>query len=410
MAQLKRGKSFLAAMPATITIATMCISWVCMGEFIQGMQNGWGKPWFITYVIHSGYSLTLIPWAYLRWRRTGRLSCCSFRRCQLFAEDAALVVPMRQLLVLASFLQVLSSFSGFTWYLSLPATLVSANNAIYQSASAFVFVFSIFVLSEAVTLPKIVALLVCLAGVALVSFAPTSSADGVNQTVVGYLWVLASVLGYSAYEVFYARFSELRVVQWADVCRRIAHRQPHIQASATDASSPKSCSEENASADTESLLPATPEPAPIPNAVVLPVTQSPALKAEIAAFNLGAMGAITFLMQWPMFFVFDATGIETFEWPPAAKLRLLALNTVLDTLYNVALLFGIQITSPLWMSLGTILVVPASMVADKIIHNAAVSGQAAGGIVMIILGFAILQLPLPARWMRPIVCSHQVTE
>lgn len=46
---------------------------------------------------------------------------------------------------------------------------ISANTAIYQSSSALVFIFSIFILRERVTLLKILSVCLTVAGVALVS-------------------------------------------------------------------------------------------------------------------------------------------------------------------------------------------------------------------------------------------------
>ncbi|MCZ6992462.1 hypothetical protein OH407_24335, partial [Salmonella enterica] len=85
-------------------------------------------------------------------------------------------------------LQALSALNGFTWYLSLPHTLVAANNAIYQSASSVVFLLSIPVLGERVRWHKVTAVIVCITGVALVSFAPASAsaaASSVQETPAG---------------------------------------------------------------------------------------------------------------------------------------------------------------------------------------------------------------------------------
>jgi drug/metabolite transporter (DMT)-like permease len=55
------------------------------------------------------------------------------------------------------------------WYISLEQTSISANTAIYNSNSIFVFVFSIFLLKERVTALKIVAVTVCLGGVVVIT-------------------------------------------------------------------------------------------------------------------------------------------------------------------------------------------------------------------------------------------------
>jgi drug/metabolite transporter (DMT)-like permease len=116
-------------------------------------------------------------------------------------------------------------------------------------------------------------------------------------------------------------------------------------------------------------------------------------EAEKAALVLGAMGVFTLLLQWPLFLVFDRSGLEPFAWPPPSKLRLLLLDAGLDTLYNALLLVGIASTSPLTMSLGSMLVVPASMLADWSLHGIVPSVGSVVGIGLILCGFLLLQAP-----------------
>lgn len=434
-----RGR-VVAALPAVVTVVLLCVTWVLMGEFIQGLQDGWRKPWFVTYVVHSGFAITLLPWFVLRARRTRRWPACAdicARRAPAADADAVLPVSMRQLTLLGTFLSVLSAAAGFTWYLSLPETLVSANNAIYQSAAAAVFVLSVVVLGEAVTVAKLAALVTCVGGVVVVSFAPaaTTTSGNIHETVAGYMWVLASVAVYAVYQVLYARYTEqaLDSVATAVRCNYVAPANapptPRGAAASTEAFD-RDAAAHDADADSVRLLhdhdagtgsssrrpssedggvPGSHGPAGVQLAGARPArgADSPALRAELAAYMLGVVGIASLLFMWPLFFVFDATGVEPFEWPSPAKTRMLVLSAVLDAVYNAALLFGIGITSPLWTSLGTILVVPASMLADWGIHGATVSGQAGGGIAAILVGFTILQVPLPPAYSRPVSCRRR---
>jgi len=59
--------------------------------------------------------------------------------------------------------------SGYTWFASLPLTSVSANTAIYNSSAAFVFIFSIFLVKESITVLKVIAVVVATGGVIIVS-------------------------------------------------------------------------------------------------------------------------------------------------------------------------------------------------------------------------------------------------
>jgi drug/metabolite transporter (DMT)-like permease len=69
--------------------------------------------------------------------------------------------------------------------------------SIYQSSSAFVFILSVVMLRESVTATKVIAVVICLAGVITICFAPsTGSASSVHETAAGYFWVIASTAAY----------------------------------------------------------------------------------------------------------------------------------------------------------------------------------------------------------------------
>lgn len=407
---------------ALLTVGGMVALWVLMAELIQGMlDDSWSKPWFATYVIHGGFGLMIVPWAFLYWRRRtggGPFAAASY---------ADFSVPIRQLLLLSFAIQLLSAFNGFSWYLSLPSTLVALNNTIYQASSAFVFVISVLAIGERVTARKVVAVVVCMAGVVVISFFSGSGSSGpVKQTFMGYVWVVASTAGYSLYEVVYARFTEQRIRSWGDLFSRNFMTQHAAAEHATEEEAKRLVDPDNAlrrrsgtGAYTSMASPPLPDgrAVPAPDAMssmaddrvgllhgddtdtdLKPharpsLSASPALRAEVSALVLGTMGLFTLTTLWPLFFLFHYTGVEPFEWPSAAKGQLLAMSTLLDGLYNVLLLFGIQISSPLFMSVGTMTVIPVSLLADYLIHHATVSGPGYGGILLIVMGWLILQIP-----------------
>ena len=82
------------------------------------------------------------------------------------------------------------------------------------------------------------------------------------------------------------------------------------------------------------------------------------------------MGGLTIVtLFWPFFFILDAAGIEKFEWPNHDVWMMLGINMSLDCCFNLLLLLGINMTSPLFISVGSLLTVPASILSDKIAHN-----------------------------------------
>eukprot|EP01067_Filipodium_phascolosomae_P001454 Filipodium_phascolosomae@DN1965_c0_g1_i1.p1 len=222
--------------------------------------------------------------------------------------------------------------SGWFWYLSLPITSVSGNSAIYQSSSCMVFMFSICFLNEKVDPLKSTSVVLCIAGVCFVSFFPASSnrssggeEGGSDPHFLGYVLCFLSMVLYALYEVLYKK--------WA------VHMKDEF---------------------------------PIANSVRF----------------LGLVGVSTFLFCAPPLLVLDSFGIESFFIPKTGEaIKSVLLLGVLDTVFNMLLLIAIGLSSPLFASVGCLLVLPVSMVWDKIAHNYSMPGPAMMGVGLIILGF-----------------------
>jgi drug/metabolite transporter (DMT)-like permease len=326
-------------------LATLVVTWVLLGELIQGLLTNWPHPWLLTYCIKSGFAMCLLPYALLRRLR---LRSPSPLRPPLPAWSLARV---------GACLSPISTACSLAWYLSLTGTSFAGNSAVYQAASAFALLFSAVLLREPVTARKLACVGGAVAGVALVSFGGASA--GGRDTAAGYAWVVLSTALYALYEVLYAKLT------------------------VGDGGGGGGGGEGGEGASAQ-LLGAPPQPAPDPAAAA-------ALKAEVAALVLGSLGAASFLTQWPLFFVAHAAGWERWEWPPPAdKGRLVALNMGLDSIYNLALLWGISTTSAFAMQLASTLVVPAGILADWLVHGALPSPMAACGAVAVCAAVAAL--------------------
>ena len=355
--QLQRASAAaLRAAPLGIFI----VSWVAMGELIQGLLNGWPKPWLLTYCIKSGFSLALLPY-------------CALRRARLRGPaPPPLPVPERALLAAAALLSPISTACTVTWYLSLGGTSFAGNAAVYQSATAFALLFSFLLLREAVTARKLLCVACALAGVAMVAVGGSSGSGGARDTAGGYACVILSTSLYALYEVLYARVT--RPAGAAALAPGAA------QDEAAAAAAPLLLSSEGSSGSSGS----TPSPA-----------MQALLKAETAALVLGGIGVTTLLTQWPGFFIAHAAGWERFEWPPPAdKGRLVALNMALDSIYNLSLLWGISTSTAFAMQLASTLVVPAGILADWLLHSALPSLLAAAGAMLIVFAVVALDAPL----------------
>merc|ERR1712000_42897 len=101
-------------------------------------------------------------------------------------------------------------------------------------------------------------------------------------------------------------------------------------------------------------------------------------------------GVVQMLFAWPGFFLIAAIGVESWALPASHALRSLLVTTFLDSCFNVLLLIGIALTSPLFISVGCLLTIPLSIFADWYFHGAVMTIGSLMGVLCITLGFLVL--------------------
>lgn len=303
---------------ALFCLLALVFCWIAMGEILQQVQSSkhkYRKPFFMVFFIHCAYILQLPVWF---------IGMCISKRknkSQVFEKEKA---SYTKTFIWSNILHILLAVCGYSWYLSLPITSVSANTSIYNSASIFVFILSIFILKEKITILKSASVFVCVAGVIMVSvFGSQKKEKGEDNKISGYILVIVSTILYALYEVLYKKVSS--------ICKRTSIL--------------------------DSLL------------------------------FVGMMGIGNILFLWPFVIILHYTGVETFELPNHEQLLALSLTAVLESLFSAFLLVGILLTSPLLMSVGSILTIPTSVVADVILHSYLLPPLAFVGIGLIICGF-----------------------
>lgn len=176
------------------------------------------------------------------------------------------------------------------------------------------------------------------------------NSQGGTDKAIGYVWEIGSVVLYAVYEVFYKKF----------------------------------CCDDN---DT------------------FPTANSQRF--------FGLAGLLTLLTIWPLFFLLDHTGVEPFRWPTREELYYIIIVSLCDTLFNLFLVVTILLTSPLFTSVGTILVIPLGCLVDWYFKrlcfalaqclanplgtltyssfvDVALAPKAYYGVVMIMFGFAMM--------------------
>jgi len=321
---------------ALLCLLGMVVTWIAMAELLQALQSSaktkFNKPFFICYSIHGpGYTIFLLIW-FIWWLFKGRFEKRKTYVVSIQNSEELEPNTTKRLAKVSLILVPIMFICALTWMMSLPLTSVEVNTGIYNSASLFVYAFSIPILHEKLSVLKVISVLFSLAGVCLLSFYSV----GGGNTFAGIITVVVSTILYALYEVLYKRV--------------VTGNRP---------SSPSN-----------------------------------------ALFFLGMAGFWGALIFWPLFFVFHYTGYEKFELPDVNDLGELFMNLALDCSYNFLLLLGIMLTSPLFISVGTLLTVPASILADKIVHNTMLPKLAWPGIGLIIIGFLGLNLAEVLEWRR----------
>ena len=116
----------------------------------------------------------------------------------------------RWVVVVGTFLSIPYFFSGYFFYLSITHTSVTANTAIFDSSFVFVFLFSIVLLRERISLLKIVSVVISFVGLLTVAwFGSQSIEEGIDQTAGGYIMVGMATILYALYEVAYKKYGTL---------------------------------------------------------------------------------------------------------------------------------------------------------------------------------------------------------
>ena len=332
------------------------ITWEAMGEMLQDVNVEYPKPAMLTFIVHSWYASLLIPWTIIRRN-----------------ELKVTLLKHWTMVKLSLYLFPLMWLAAYLWYVSLRQTRVSANNAIYQSQCVFVYIVSLFVLGERFDIKKAGVLSICVFGVVLVIFtadrndaggggssghnssnitSSPSSGPGkivIHETLWGYSALLLGVVAFAIYEVLFKRFE-----QQAEERKKEEKRAAGRLGSAGMTADPISESQDN---------------------------------FEASIIFLGLCGVVNICLGWPFVPIFDSIGWETFLLPNVHLTKQIMLNGFIDTIFNFAFIWGVALTSPVFMSTGTILIIPLGIFVDGFIGKGWMNFWQLCGVGFIVIGF-----------------------
>eukprot|EP01084_Bolivina_argentea_P284348 487311_1 len=351
-------------------------------EVMQSFKNGsYNHLYFIRYCAMTGYTLAIIPWFFLNKRGINKLkkqqSKLLNQNDSVIAENIephslpansvnsviqnASLIERNKYNYEKSFFQfmytikygiilmALDSFlCGYVWYLSLDYTTVAANNTMFQSQCVFTLLFSALVLKTKITVMKIFGMICAVAGVAMVSYGTTTESDNTVQTTwYGYVACLIAMLLQSAALVITKYFGNKYFRYNFEM-------------------------------------------------------------ADNFVLMIG-MGMCVFICFWPGLIVLDITRIEIFAFPKTYDDVITVVSPILiDSVYIGSLLTGITLTGPVFMSIGTLMIIPVSFIMDVWLHGLKVTLLAIIGSLLIFIGFIVIETP--TKKLIPCVKHKRETE
>lgn len=100
--------------------------------------------------------------------------------------------------------------------------------------------------------------------------------------------------------------------------------------------------------------------------------------------------------QWPLFFLLHFTGVEPFVPPSSDFLLICFIGWLVISLLSLIMLVALALNSPLFNSLGQILSMPASILADWLLYGFLLPPLAFLGIGLVAVGFVLFNI---AEWL-----------
>mmetsp|Transcript_11798 Transcript_11798/g.13598 ORF Transcript_11798/g.13598 Transcript_11798/m.13598 type:complete len:363 (-) Transcript_11798:162-1250(-) len=327
-------------------------AWQAMGMLLTEVTEHYPKYYFVSWSAHSWYILAIPVWLFLNHRYRGKSLSDSFTEINRY-----------DIQLYAAIASIISLLAAVLWYYSLPLTILSANNAVYQSSPFFVFILSVTFLGESVKVKKIIGLCFCFAGVLMISLytKDQTKSDGTTQksTVRGYLLTLMSALFAGVFEVFNEWISHKKKPHHGLISPEEAFRYEggHER--------PASSEESNATKVIESIR------------------------------FLGLIGFYNCFLLWPGIFIVTATGVEgEFNLPAHSVLVKLLIASSIEACYVALLISGIAISSSTFMAVGQMLIIPMGYMVEIFFEGEHLSDHAWQnylGAMLIITGFLTMQ-------------------
>ncbi|KAJ7169992.1 hypothetical protein C8R46DRAFT_895889 [Mycena filopes] len=337
-----------------VLLLIVVILWTSSNFVTQGMyQDGFEKPFLVTYLNTSAFALYLVPFQLRRWwrRRTGLEDGGTRAQYQRLAidpeaeerpdpeveQDGSDKLTIRETARIAFMFCFLWFTANWAVNASLDYTTVASATILSSMSGFFTLGIGRIFRVEMLTLAKIAAVLTRFVGVLLVSLSdsvqprqPANPTELAPRPILGDSLALISA-------VFYC----------------VSTYSPH------------------------SLY-----------VILLKVRLRSESRVDMQLF-FGFVGLFNILSCWPIGIFLHLTGIETFELPHGSAVAALAINMAItlssDYLYVLAMLK----TTPLVVTVGLSLTIPLAVIGDFILGRFT-RGQVIFGALLVLLSFVVV--------------------
>lgn len=387
MLNIQRNFKFISTkcLVAFCCLILLCFVMVGLAQLLQHLQQtSFEKPYFTCWVTQSSYVIFLLFIPVLRCIRH-----TYFAHQPEVDEVRSVTLTDQRMLVRIIFFTVLAFSSRYSWYLSLPRTAVSINFILYNSSCIFVYGLSVILLHEAVSISKLVSVIMCVIGMIIVTLFSVGSKSGEERnTIFGYSALIFSTVCYALYTTLYKVYFDQRNTTNA---RCASEMETFVSGETIN-----SLDEAAVSADEEAVDNGDGDECSMSTSCTnwSSRTHSIILSLEQSCVLLGGMGTFTLLFMGFGMAPLDFFSIEKFSWPSASTWFYLFVSASLDGSSNILLLFGILLSSPLFMTVGLILTIPVAVFSDMILHAYFISAIPFIGTLVIIGGFLGLNVSM----------------
>jgi len=373
---------------AVCFIALAIAIWVTEMEVTHDLVGSgpgqYNNPYALVWVAHN---ISMV----IGFTFGGLLAC--FAKAPRGAESACdmLFRPRRKMLWSTLLLSVVVNLQVWTWFISLPITDTMVNTVIYQSCCVWVFLISVIFLKERVTFIKVSSTLLTFIGVATISSFPCVSGPVTppgpptseeTQHLLGDVFVIVSAILYAVYEVLFKLFFEPAPAASSEEESRDEAEQSEVEESEEEERFRRNMATGELRRDGSSGGDVVPRV----DAHSTPQGSGTHLAATSFVF-VGWLGFWNFILLWIPIVALHYSGFTVFEIPEESLRPMLLLDCALQGTYTASLAVAICFSSPLFVTIGTVLAIPASVMVDALCNGISCSAASGVGTGLVVTGF-----------------------